>query len=205
MSTFKDKPNTMKKLLLLFILFNISFTYSQKGVKLYKDLIEGMSVKDAKKMMKKNKEDYNSVSFGNGFTWTIKKTGLMQKSKKSDYLFGVWLWPKGTLLSGLGYDATRNYLDNAGSFFEERGYTKVIKNDWWNAPLNFRDGGYKYGYVLESADKTRVVHIFPTYVATMAGETAPNAFIKLFSREGWDYLMSLDDAKKKKDTKDTDF
>ena len=39
----------------------------------------------------------------------------------------------------------------------------------------------------------------------MAGETAPNAFIKLFSREGWDYLMSLDDAKKKKDTKDTDF
>ena len=57
MSTFKDKPNTMKKLLLLFILFNISFTYSQKGVKLYKDLIEGMSVKDAKKMMKKNKSE----------------------------------------------------------------------------------------------------------------------------------------------------
>ena len=40
-----------------------------------------MSIKEAKKMMKKNKDDYKEVSFGNGFIWTIKPTGLISKTK----------------------------------------------------------------------------------------------------------------------------
>ena len=165
-----------------------------------------MSVKAAKKMMKKNKDDYKDVAFGNGFDWTIRTTGLISRAKKDDYLYGVWMWPKGSLITGIGYEAARSYLDNAGTFFEERGYTEVIRNQWWNAPQNFLSGGYKYGLVLASEDNTRVVHIFPAEVPSMDGKTTnETAYIKIFSRGAWDDMMSSDAAKKDKDTKDTDF
>ena len=59
----------MKKLVLaLAVMFMTAPAIAQEGTKLYKDLSEGMSIKEAKKMMKKNKDDYKKVSFGNGFT-----------------------------------------------------------------------------------------------------------------------------------------
>ena len=51
------------------------------------------------------------------------------------------MWPKGSLLTGVSYDAARRYLETSASFFEERGYTDLIRSEWWNAPQNFNDGG----------------------------------------------------------------
>tara|TARA_B100000963_G_C22490620_1_gene609103 strand:+ start:360 stop:956 length:597 start_codon:yes stop_codon:yes gene_type:complete len=191
-------------LILSVFLSNVSF--SQQGTKLYKNLIEGMSIKDAKKEIKKNKSDYNEVSFGNGFQWTIKSTGLIKKDKKSDALYGVFLWPKGTLLSGLGYDGTVNYLNASSKFFLDRGYTELLKNQWWNAPQNFTTANYKYGLVLLSPDKTRVVHLYPVDMLLMDGKTKTNqAYIKLFSKGAWDEMMEEEDQKKSQDTSNTDF
>ena len=79
----------MKRLfILLAVVFMTAPALAQKGTKLYKDLSEGMSIKEAKKMMKKNKDNYKEVSFGNGFMWTIKTTGLMSRKKGEDYLAG---------------------------------------------------------------------------------------------------------------------
>jgi hypothetical protein len=197
----------MKRLfILLAVVFMTAPALAQKGTKLYKDLSEGMSIKEAKKMMKKNKDDYKEVSFGNGFMWTIKTTGLMSRKKGEDYLAGVWMWPKGSLLTGVGYDAARGYLDASASFFEERGYTDLIRNDWWNAPQMFNDGGYKYGLVLLSPDGARVVHMYPSEIPSMDGKTTnPQVYIKVFSKGHWDTMMTASADKKEKDTKDTDF
>lgn len=165
-----------------------------------------MSVKAARKMMKKNKKDYQDVAFGNGFMWTIRTSSLISRTRKDDYLYGVWMWPKGSLLSGIGYDAARGYLENAGRFFEERGYKEVIRNQWWNAPRNFLSGGYKYGLVLASDDNTRIVHIYPSEIMLMDGKTKnETAYIKIFSKGAWDEMMNIEDERKQKDTKDTDF
>jgi len=197
----------MRKLIfVLAIVFMTAPVIAQKGTKLYKDLTEGMSIKEAKKMMKKNKDDYNEVSFGNGFMWTIKPTGLMSRTKGEDYLAGVWMWPKGSLLTGVGYNAARGYLEASASFFEGRGYTELIRNQWWNAPQNFNDGSYKYGLVLLSSDGTRVVHMYPSKVILMDGKTTNHqVYIKIFSKEHWDTMMTASSDKKAKDTKDTDF
>lgn len=198
----------MKKLVLaLAVMFMTAPAIAQEGTKLYKDLSEGMSVKAAKKMMKKNKDDYKEVSFGNGFMWTIKPTGLMSRTKGEDYLAGVWMWPKGSLLTGVGYDVARGYLEASASFFEGRGYTELIRNQWWNAPQNFNDGGYKYGLVLLSPDGSRVVHMYPSEIASMSGNgsTTPQVYIKIFSKGHWDEMMTASEDKKAKDTKDTDF
>ena len=196
----------MKKTFALFIVV-ANFTFAQNGTKLYKDLKEGMSIKLAKKIIKKNRGDYNEVQFGGGVNWTIKTTGLMRKTKGSDYLYGIFMWPKGSMLTGLGYDAARTYLSVAGSFFEEKGYTEIVKNQWWNAPQTFNSGNYLYGYVLLSPEKDRVIHLFPSEVPSLDGKSPPNptAYLQIYSKDSWDAVVKLNDEKNKKKTKNTDF
>jgi len=198
----------MKKIIILIAFHFIAIPISaQQGIKLYKGLSEGMSIKAAKKMMKKNKADYNEVSFGNNFIWTIKPTGLISKTKGSDYLAGIKMWPKGSLLTGVGYDLARGYLQTSASFFEERGYTDLIRSEWWNAPQNFNDGNYKYGLVLLSPEGDRVVHMYPSEVYSMSGDGTkiPTVYIKIFTKGQWEAMMAANADKKVKDTKDTDF
>ena len=109
----------MKKIFTLsvFLIFNFSVN-AQKGTKLYKGLFEGMTIKEAKKTIRKNKAEYNEVSFGNGFIWTIKgASSLMNATKGADYLAGIMMWPKGSLLTGIGYSNTKSYLKASESFF----------------------------------------------------------------------------------------
>ena len=87
-----------------------------------------MTIKEAKKTIKKNKAQYNEVSFGNGFVWTIKgASSLMNASKGADYLAGIMMWPKGSLLSGIGYSGTKKYLEASERFFVERGFKDLIE------------------------------------------------------------------------------
>ena len=193
----------MKKYFLIILICTISFpAFSQGGTKLYKNLIEGMPIKEARKTVKKNKADYGEVSFGGGFIWVIKTTGLM---RLNDKLLGIWMWPKGSFMTGVGYDSARNYLDTAGAFFEKRGYTELIKNQWWNAPQNFNSGGYLYGYVLLSPEKDRVVHIYPSEVTMDGSSFNPQAYIKIFSKTQCDKMIDKRAELESKDTENTDF
>lgn len=195
----------MKKLLLLIAITSTISAFSQDKVKIYKGLYEGMTRKEVKTEFKSNKADYNSVSFGNGLEWTIKKTGGMLYNPK-DYLVGVWMWPKGTLLSGIGYEATVSYLQQSKKFFLSRGYEILLENEWWDKPQNFVGKSYKYGLVLNSKDNKRVVHLYPAEITLMDGKsTNMQAYIKVFTRSFWDKEMNENKKEYENDTKDTDF
>jgi hypothetical protein len=194
----------MKNLLFTLALL-ISFgSYAQEKTKIYKGLTEAMSKSEVKAEMKKNKDDYKEVGMGNGVVWTIKKTGMLYVPK--DNLIGIWMWPKGTLLSGLGYDATVSYLQEAKRFFVSRDYEILLENEYWDKPQNFTGKGYAYGLVLVSPDQKRVVHLYPAEITLMDGKsTNMQAYLKVLTKSYWDSEMSANAKKREQDTKDTDF
>ena len=65
-----------KKILLGLLSIVTLFTYAQPGVKIYKDLYEGMSKKEAKRVMRSNKSEYVTVDMGN-VEWTIRNNSLV--------------------------------------------------------------------------------------------------------------------------------
>lgn len=187
-------------------IFLIAFSINaQKGTKLYKDLKEGLPISLARKIVKNNKADYNSINFGNGFIWTIKARELYERENGDNYFYGILMYPKNSLMYGSGYDGTRNYLDHAETFFVERGYTDLIRNDYWNAPANFTANDYAYGLVMENKKDNRVVHLYPAESPAGNGNYTMNAYIQIWSKEAWDTLWSKRENKKESDTKDTDF
>jgi hypothetical protein len=196
----------MKNLFTLILLI-LSTSVSAQNVKLYKDLSEGLLKKEAKKIIKSNKGDYNEINIGNGFQWTLKTTGLLYGPYKG--LRVIWLWPKGSLMSGSGYDRTVSYLNATKSFFESRDWTVLLKNDYWNAPQNFTSKGYLYGLVMLSPDEKRVIHLYPEKVmplgCTENSCMTEQAYMKLMSKSWWDKLMNDSEAQKDKDTSKTDF
>lgn len=189
-------------LLMLSMLFVANMQGQNKGGKLYKDLAEGMSKKEARATIKENREEYISIDIGNGFEWTLRQTGLLFDKQ---YLTGIQLWPKGSLLTGLGYDGTVAMLDRSRRFFEERGYKVLLENPYWNAPANFNRKGYLYGLVLTDSSEERVVHLFPSEV-TMDGKTFnEQAYMYLYTKGMWDRIMKEREEKKERDTAETDF
>lgn len=196
----------MKKIITL-IALSVSLLASAQNVKLYKDLTEGLTKKEAKKVIKSNKEAYVSVNIGNGFEWTLRTTGLLYG--KFGGLKTIWLWPKGTLMSGSGYDATVNYLNATKSFFESRNWTVILKNDYWNAPQNFDTKGFLYGLVMLSPEKDRVIHLYPEKVmplgCTEVSCMTDQPYMKLMSKNYWDEQLAQREAKLNKETQNTDF
>ena len=196
----------MKKLFTILTL-TASLLSTAQNVILYKDLTEGLNKKEAKKIIKSNKDAYKTVNIGNGFEWTLRTTGLLYD--KFGALKVIWLWPKGTLLSGSGYDVTVNYLNATKSFFESRNWTVILQNDYWNAPMNFDTKGFLYGLVMLSPEKDRVIHLYPDKVLPMGCTEAScmteQAYMKLMSKSWWDKELAEQEAKVNKDTSNTDF
>jgi len=191
----------MKKILILLLFIPL---LSSSQVKIYKGLIEGMNSKEAKNVIKKNKNDYKVVAVGNGVEWTIRTTSPMYSPK--NYLVGVTMWPKGFGLTGTGYDLAVSYLNTTKEFFIDRNYSVLLESTYWNAPKNFNDGNYLYGCVLLSPDDERVIHIFPSEIMQLDGKSyRDTAFVKVMTKSFWDKTQEARKEVKKEEIKDTDF
>jgi|14BtaG_2_1085337.scaffolds.fasta_scaffold16630_2 hypothetical protein len=191
----------MKKILFV-LLFVPLVSFGQ--VKIYKGLIEGMSKKEAKNVIKKNKNDYKVVAVGNGVEWTIRTTSPMYNPE--NYLVGVTMWPKGFLLTGTGYEIAVSYLETTKQFFIDRNYSVILESTYWNAPKNFNDGGFLYGCVLLSPDDERVIHIYPSETPSLDGKTyRDTAYAKVMTKSFWDKTQEARKEVKKEEIKDTDF
>ena len=190
----------MKKLIFT-LLFLTTVVNAQTS--LYKDLTEGMSKKEAKKVIKADKDNYKVVDLGNGFKWTLRTTGL--RYNEQDQLTVVYLWPYKSAITGIGYDATVNMLDHSKSFFESKGYTVLLQNKFWNAPANHDAHNFVYGLVMLSPQGDRVVHLYPSKVFTMAQELVHTAYLELMSKKQWDSYLESRKSKKLESTSNTDF
>jgi len=132
----------------------IVFNFSGSAQSIYRGLVYGMNVKDAKTEFKTNKDQYDNVDFGNGFAWRVYTQNLIYQN---DSLVAILMTPKGAAL-GLSHDAATSYLEFSRAFFENKGYKLFFEPEYWQYPLNFHA---KYGLLLSNSDKTIMVQLYP--------------------------------------------
>ena len=147
--------------------------YSAHSQTLFKGLEYGMTKSEAKSEFRKNKEDYNDIDVGNGFKYRLYHQNF--EYWEEDKLTAITFSPKGGAM-GISYDNAVGYLNYSKSFFEALGYTVFFEPNYWNAPLNFKS---KYGLLMESQDKTKMVQLFPT-VTKAYGSNIYNVVLKLY-------------------------
>jgi hypothetical protein len=178
-------------------------TTSYSQISLYKEINDGMDKSTALSIYKKNKTEYKEINLGNGFVYTINRMGGIGVDE-NDKVRTITMWPKGTALSGLGWQGTVNYLNHTRSFFEQKGYEILLENPYWNAPLNFNASGYVYGLVMVNSDGDKVVHIFPVEMMLMESKIY-NSYIVLTTKDYWDKSMNKRKEKFVSETTNTDF
>jgi hypothetical protein len=162
----------MKKLFLMMAV--MLFTVVGYG-QIYEGFAPGMSKDEAKKEFKSNKDKYTAVDLGNGWVWRL----YHQNFKYDDQggLVGVYFTPKGGAL-GVSYDNTIGFLNQTKLFFDRLGYETILKQDFWNAPHNFKG---TYGLLMHDPDKKRVIQMFPLKAQNMM---IPNLVV-----HDYDYFM----------------
>lgn len=161
----------MKSILLIII--SVMFAVDCFSQTIFKGLNYNMSVSEAKKEFKTNKEQYDNVDFGNGFVWRIFPQNFIYKNGN---LVGVLFQPKGALL-GLSHTGTTSYLEFSRSFFEIKGYKVFFEPEYWQYPLNFNS---KYGLLMQNEDKTIIVQLYP-FKWFYSGTTYYSAYMKVLN------------------------
>tara|TARA_R110001583_G_scaffold171794_2_gene325531 strand:- start:1562 stop:2125 length:564 start_codon:yes stop_codon:yes gene_type:complete len=177
----------MKKIILIILLIS-SISYSQQRTSLFKGLLIGMNKKELKTEYKKNKDIYTNVDIGNGWVYKTDLANMYIDSKTG--LKGIYFLLKGTKLSGVGYQNTRNALDMTRQFFEEIGYSVFYENKYWNLPLNFSS---TYGLIMTDKAKTKIVHLFPTKAPGNNDSHAPGLIL-------YEYKVFMDSYKNRLET-----
>lgn len=143
----------MKNLFLLIITL-FAFNGLTQEPPLYKNLVYLMPIKAAKKEFKKNKDDYKTISLGNGVDWKMFSTNFVTNS--SGNLVGIVL-NDGSMF-GINADNAALYITQTRTFFEDKGYTVIHEPEYWYAPT-LVSPTEKYGLLLHDADKNIMVSL----------------------------------------------
>lgn len=125
------------------------------NAQIYEGFERGMTKDEAKDEFRDNKDKYKAVDLGNGWVWRLYHQNFIYD--ETDALTSVYFTPKGGAL-GVSYDNTVGYLEQTKLFFDNLGYEVIMKQDYWNAPHNFKG---TYGLLMHDPDKKRVVQLFP--------------------------------------------
>jgi len=142
------------KLVILLTIFLSNLSFSQEMKPLYKGLLYNMPIENAKKELKKNIQDYNNISFGNGIVWEISEPYLIESNGK---LSGLGLLPKNKIL-GLKHENAKVYLQNSRKFFESKGYIVLKEPDNWDIPVLFSQNNL-FGLLLHNPDKSIMIDL----------------------------------------------
>jgi hypothetical protein len=170
------------------VLGNLLNINAQERPSLFKGLLIGMTKKEVKAEYKANKDIYTNIDIGNGWVYKTKVANMFIDSKTG--LEGLYFFLKGSLLSGVGYQNTRNALEMTRQFFENIGYTVFYENVHWNLPLNFTS---LYGLIMVDKDKTKIVHLFPTSAPGYPDTHTPGLIL-------YEYKIFIDSYNKRLET-----
>lgn len=194
MLTFRQKDMRKIKLLTLLVLIfgNFLITRAQERTSLFKGLLIGMNKKELKAEYKANKDLYTNIDIGNGWIYRTDLANMFIDSKTG--LKGIYFFLKGSKLSGVGYQNTRNALEMTRQFFENIGYSTFYENEYWNFPLNFTA---TYGLIMVDKDKTKIVHLFPTSAPGSVETHTPGLILYEYKRFMGSYNKRLESIKDK--------
>lgn len=184
--------------IIVLILGSLVIAQAQEGTSLFKGLLIGMSKKELRTEYKANKDAYTNVDIGNGWVYKTDMPNMFVDSKNG--LKGIYFLLKGTKLTGVGYQNTRNALDMTRQFFENIGYTVFYENKYWNLPLNFTA---VYGLILVDKDKTKIAHLFPTHAPGSPSSHSPGLILYEYNIFMDSYNERLESIKSKQ--KDSGF
>lgn len=186
----------MRSILLIIFLYPI-ILFSQEPP-LYKGLIYKMPINDAKKEFRKNKDEYKTISLGNGVDW--KMYAMNFAVNQNNELVGLNL-NSGSMF-GDSPETTDLFIRQTRNFFEELGYTVVYEPEYWDTAVLFSEQN-KYGLLLHNPEKTIMVSLRPVPHPTERLNYVPVMGISNF--QAFVDYMEADDAAVKKAREKTGF
>ena len=143
----------MKKLLLLsaLLIFACSFvSFSQE--KLYGDFQLFQSKKEVKKILKKNKEKYENISFGGQDFWIVNRMLISSFSYLNGKLVKVRLFSKKIAASN---DLQKQAITDLDNYFMNNDFEELYRQTHWNTPVFFDNA--QFGVVYKNPKSNTVI------------------------------------------------